>query len=189
MTEFLRLNDKQIEYVYNNFMKKDFPPDELKPLSFIKKAINENIYTCYGLFCERIITGYLFLEKLKDTDDYLVDYLAVVPEYRNKGLGSEILKLLIEKLPDAKSILVEVEDPDYAENEDDRILQTRRYGFYIRNGFKDTSLRAKCYGVPFRIIETGKNLMHTKEETEKLYRMHYKAMWPRKMYETKLFTF
>ena len=189
MTEFLSLTDEQTEFVYNNFMKTDFPPAELKPLSFIRKAVNNGIYTCYGLFCDNVFLGYLFLEKLKDSDDYLVDYLAVVSEHRNKGLGSKILMLLKKEIPNAKSILVEVEDPDHAENEDDKVLQTRRYNFYTRNGFRDTELRAECYGVPFRIIETGTNLMHTKEETERLYRMHYKAMWPKKMYETKLFTY
>ncbi len=189
MTELLILTDKQTEYVYNNYMKKDFPPDELKPLSFIRNSLKNGIYSCYGLFLDKKISGYLFLAKLKESDDYLVDYLAVVPELRNKGLGSETLKLLTEKIPDAKSIFVEVEDPDLAQNEDDKILQTRRYNFYLRNGFYDTDFRANVYGVPFRIIETGKHPAHTKEETERLYRMHYMAMWPKEMYETRLFTY
>lgn len=189
MHELIQLNEEQIEFVYNNFMKKDFPPSELKPLKILKNAAAKGIYKCFGYFENDEIKGYLFLENLKDKEDYLVDYLAVVSDYRNNGIGAQMLNLLRSILPDAESILVEVEDPDFAESEEEESLQKRRYNFYMRNGFHDTGLRAKCYGVPFRIIETGEGLMHTKAETESLYRSQYKAIWTKKMYETKLFTY
>ncbi len=188
MMDFLLLSDEQTEFVYMNYMKTDFPPSELKPLAFIRKAVDNGIYSCFGFFDDDRIVGYLFLEKLKDSDDYLIDYLAVISENRNNGFGSDMLKTFVQKYPDASSILVEVEDPDFADNNEDAELQTRRYNFYLRNGFCDTGLRAKCYGVPFRVIETGSN-RHTKDETERLYRMQYKAIWPKKMYDTKLFTY
>ena len=43
------LNKKQIETIYQERMKIDFPPSELKPLSMIYDAIERGIYECLGL--------------------------------------------------------------------------------------------------------------------------------------------
>ena len=36
---FKTLNTSEIEYIYNTFMVKDFPPDELKPLKLLLKMV------------------------------------------------------------------------------------------------------------------------------------------------------
>ncbi len=41
--------------------------------------------------------------------------------------------------------------------DDHKALQTRRIGFYKRNGCTDTGLRVKCFGVPFIILELDKS--------------------------------
>ncbi len=35
--------------VYDSYMKHDFPSDELKPLSMIKKSLDKDEYFCYGI--------------------------------------------------------------------------------------------------------------------------------------------
>ena len=77
-------------------MKIDFPPSELKPLSMIYDAIERGIYECLGLMDGTDIVGYAYL--IRKGDDYLIDYLAVCPDRRNAGLGSEMLRLLGEYL-------------------------------------------------------------------------------------------
>ena len=64
----------------------------------------------------------------------------------------------------AKSIIGEVENPEFAKSEEDRRIQTRRFEFYMRNGFRDTGVRAACFGVPYIIIEMGQGPAHTAEE-------------------------
>lgn len=46
---------------------------------------------------------------------------------------------MAEMLKSAHSLIVEVEDPEFAETEEDRILQTRRLNFYLRNGVIDAA--------------------------------------------------
>jgi len=167
------LNKKQIETIYQERMKIDFPPSELKPLSMIYDAIEQGIYECLGLMDGTDIVGYAYL--IRKEDDYLIDYLAVYPDRRNAGLGSEMIRLLREYLAEADSIIGEVENPEFAEEEADRKLQTRRYGFYMRNGFRDSGVRVTCFGVPFILIEMGKHT-HTEDEMRKLYEQHYRSV-------------
>lgn len=200
----------EIEYVYNTYMKNDFPPRELKPLEIILNAINEGIYECYGLCEEQLdesciavgdelvecfevttnIWGYAFVEKIKESSNYLIDYLAVADTHRNQGLGALIIKLLSDKLDAAESVIGEVEDPNYAENEEERSLQQRRYDFYLRNGFVDAKVNAICFGVHFKLIELigeSKRKAHNKLEIEELYKLQYKSMLPKEMYEKNVF--
>lgn len=158
----------------------DFPADELKPLAMIMAALEKGIYECLGLINNSNIEGYVFLIKLDD--DYLIDYLAIYQGVRNKGLGSKMLALLNEHLSNANSIIGEVENPDFAKDTGEQELRSRRYGFYMRNGFRDTGVTASCFGVAFIIIETGPGLIHTKEEITSLYRKHYKTLLPEKLY-------
>ena len=38
----------QIRALYRERMTRDFPPDELKPLAMIEKALARDEYVCYG---------------------------------------------------------------------------------------------------------------------------------------------
>ena len=180
------LSIEQVADIYHEHMKYDFPPDEIKPLQIIVDAINEKRYLCYGIFSDDVIVGYMFIIKLPMREDYLIDYLAVYPEYRNSGVGSCALGLISRQLLHADSIILEVEDPEYAQNDSDRVLQTRRYHFYQRNGFADTGVRAKAFGVPFVLLEIGGAHAHSSEEVAKLYRDHYKSMLPRALYDANI---
>lgn len=175
------LTENQIKAVYEQKMREDFPSDELKPLDMIMNRREKGIYECLGLFDEGELAGYVFLVRLKE--DYLIDYLATEKNRRNAGYGGELIRLLSGYLVHAKSIIGEIEDPEYAQSEADRVLRTRRLQFYLRNGFRDTGVKVTCFGVPFMIIEMGEGLVHTEAEIISLYRNHYKAMLPKHLYE------
>lgn len=181
MTTLELLTKEEIEKIYKEHMVIDFPADELKPLPMIYKAMDAGKYECYGLKDDGEICGYCFLVKLGK--DYLGDYIATYPEIRNKGLGAELVHHMAEMLKDAHSLIMEVEDPEFAETEEDRILQTRRLNFYLRNGVIDTGVKARCFGVPFKILEIVTSHPHSKEELQDLYRRHYAAVLPKEMFE------
>ncbi len=52
--------------------------------------------------------------------DYLIDYLAIYPDKRDIGFGSALIKLLSDYMAGSGNIIGEVEDPDYAKDEEDR---------------------------------------------------------------------
>ncbi len=174
--ELRLLVTNQVGKLYKEHMVFDFPKDELKPLAMILKAIDEDRYEPLGLFDGEGLIGYVFVVKLGN--DYLVDYLATFPEYRNKGKGANLLGLLDEYLKDANSIIGEVEDPLYTLDEEVAALQERRINFYKRNGCKDTGVRVECFGVKYIVLETGKGKGHSTEEVWQLYESFYRSLLP-----------
>ena len=181
MLRLEKLNKAQVENVYNERMIIDFPKDELKPLDILYRAMDNGIYEPLGLFDEDKLIGYTFL--VKNNHDYLVDYLAVYPQQRNLGSGGVMVHLLPDYLKDAENIIAEIENPEYAENEDDKLLQTRRFGFYTRNGCSDTGLRVRCFGVPFMILRWGTNENEDPHALWDLYQSFYRIMLPKDMFE------
>lgn len=167
-----RLNENQITKLYQEHMVVDFPKDELKPLNMILKSVQEGFYNCFGLFENEQIVGYTFM--VKQENSYLVDYIAIFPENRNKGVGANLLTLIDDYLGDADRIIGEVEDPAYTDDEEQKTLQTRRLGFYLRNNCYDTGLRVECFGVKFIILEAGNKKCRDKDEVWDLYSLFYK---------------
>lgn len=178
-----KLSKDQVSYIYKTYMVNDFPANELKPLSMILKGMENNVFEGLGLMSEDRedkILGYAIF--VKNGKDYLFDYLAVVDGNRNDGIGSTFLKHIAEYLKDADSVIGEVEDPDYAKNEAEKQLQERRIGFYKRNGYIDTNVKVKLYGVDFRVFELDLGRKHSEKEIKRLYKSVYKKTFPKFMY-------
>jgi len=176
-----RLDENQITKLYQEHMVVDFPKDELKPLNMILKSVQDGFYDCFGLFENEKIVGYTFMVKLENS--YLIDYIAIFPEHRNKGIGANLLTLIDDYLGDADRIIVEVEDPDYTDDEEQKTLQTRRLGFYLRNNCYDTGLRVECFDVKFIILEAGKKRCRDKDEVWDLYSIFYKKFLTEERFE------
>ena len=118
-----RLDENQITKLYQEYMVVDFPKDELKPLNMILKSVQEGFYDCFGLFENEKIVGYTFM--VKQENSYLIDYIAIFPEHRNKGVGTNLLTLIDDYLGDADRIIGEVEDPAYTDDEEQKTLQIK----------------------------------------------------------------
>ena len=176
----MTLTKDQLSDLYNDQMRKDFPPSELKPLFVMLDAVDKGIYETLGLYDGDEIVGYSCLVKLGN--DYLVDYLAVYPEKRNGGIGSILVKLLYDHIDSAGSFIIEVEDPDYARDDEDRKLRIRRMDFYLRNGCFDTGVRAKCFGVEFILLRMGNEKLE-KQKCWDTYSAIYRAILPKDMYD------
>ena len=132
------LNSEEIKNIYNKYMVKDFPPDELKPLSSMMDMLSRGIYDCYGLYEEEKLLAYAYLTVL---DDFiLVDYLAVVPELRGSGIGSKLLCEL-------KNII-----RDFATDPQDKTTKIRRIDFYKRSGFVLSGVLSRLFDVEYVIL-------------------------------------
>jgi len=170
------LDSKEISKLYQEHMIVDFPKDELKPLNMILKSVEEGFYDCFGLYDEEEMVGYTFMVKLDNS--YLIDYIAIFPECRNKGIGANLLSIIDEHLKNAERIFGEVEDPVYTEDESQNALQKRRLNFYLRNNCRDTGLRVDCFGVKYIILEAGKSHFENKDEAWNLYEKFYRCFLP-----------
>ena len=172
------LTQEQVKTIYNNHMVNDFPASELKPLSMILKGMEKKIFECLGYVDEESGEILAYAVFVKNGNDYLFDYLAVISDSRNSGIGSSFLKQIAEHYKHADSVIGEVEDPVFAKDDKEKNLQERRIGFYKRNGYIDTNVRVKLFGVDFKVFEMNLGRKHSEEEIKQLHKSHYKKILP-----------
>ena len=172
------LDKKQIIDIYNTRMVNDFPRDELRPLKMITKPYERGIYTCYGLKDDEgdDLLGYAFF--VKSGNHFLFDYLAISDDKRDTGLGTIFLGLLREELSSCDSVIGEVEDPDCDDDVVSKENKNRRLSFYLRNGYIDTGVRVKLFGVDYIVLEMDLGKNNDKDTITNLYLSHYRKMLP-----------
>lgn len=150
--ELRQLETKEMQYIYNTYMKTDFPADELKPLSAMVNMMERGHYRPYGLYEGEELRGYAYLVLTKEQGVALIDYLAVLSQYRGGGYGSRLIEELRNAHACWQGLILEVENPEYAADEAELAMQKRRIHFYQKNGVELSELKVKIYGVPYQIM-------------------------------------
>ena len=176
------LSLEQVRGLYAQRLKRDFPPDELKPLSRIERALARGEYACYGAFEGESILAYAFFVLLGRRA--LFDYYAVDAALRDRGIGSRFIRALIEgPLADMDCVLLEVDDPDSAPSPEEAGVRRRRLAFYLQNGLVETGVRATVYGVDYLILSLPVGNRPDPEQTRRVYAELYRAILPPRLYE------
>jgi len=139
--------ETQLKAVYKRDLKASFPPAELKPLREMLRELRRGEYRPWCLFDGDEIVGEAFVWA-HVPGFCLFDYLCVTPARRNDGLGSALVRMLVEK--ERGSVLfAESEIPAYAR---DAAMAERRLGFYRRNGAYQAGYDACVFGVPYHTL-------------------------------------
>ncbi|MGM9551489.1 MAG: GNAT family N-acetyltransferase [Clostridia bacterium] len=141
---------KEIEHIYETFMKKDFPPLELKPLGAIIHSVKRGWYNVFIAYDENEIKGYACIADCGNSIGFL-DYFAIVKECRGTGVGTEFFKEL-DKLTNFDCILLETESIESAKNDEEDFIRKRRIAFYKRSGCIDTGCMYNVFGVEYNIL-------------------------------------
>ena len=176
------LTAEQVRDLYARRLTRDFPPDELKPLSRIEQAMTRGEYVCYGAVEGGAILAYAFFVLLGRLA--LFDYYAVDEPLRDRGIGSRFMRALIEgPLADMDCVLLEVDDPDGAEALGEVALRRRRLVFYLKNGLVETGVKATVYGVDFDILTLPVRERPSADGVRRMYARLYRAILPPPLYE------
>ena len=156
----------------------------------IERAIARGEYICYGAMAREDILAYAYFVKLKEQGApyALFDYYAVKKEVRDQGVGSRFLQALIRgPLKNMRCVLLEVDDPAFADSDGEAEIRNRRLGFYLRNGLRDTQVTATVFGVRFKILALPVGDALTAEEVRQKYAALYRALQPPRLFEAKVF--
>ncbi len=152
-----KLTLSQAGEIYKEYLKKDFPPAEVKPFLVIKQAWRKKNYHAYGFYERRgeeeSLCAYAFF--LADQEDgiLLLDYFAVCRQLRGLGYGSRALALLKQECADWNAILIEVEDDELPGLEEEtRQIRKRRIAFYTDADCLMTTTRSRLWGVDYRMM-------------------------------------
>ena len=180
--ELRKLTDKQIRIIYQERIRRDFSPEEIKPLSRIRKAMAEGHYACYGAFEGEQITAYAFL--VINHECAMIDYLAVREDLRGKGTGSRFLQLMMTGLMQPfHCVLLESEDPDFATEEAEANTMRNRLRFYLRNGLIETGVVSTVWYVHYRILVLPVGEIPSAESVKEIYSGIYRMLLPRMVYQ------
>lgn len=174
-----QLSSEDVEIIYNEHMVVDFPLEELKPIDMIQKLIKRKIYKCYGLYDSEELLAYAFFTNSKSY--LLLDYYAVCSKFRNKGIGSKFLTILKENCKNYSGIIVEVEDIEFADTEEEKIIRKRRIDFYKKNGAKMTSVLCELFNVNYSVMCLCNIKLEDSVICEELKNI-YKSMIPSELY-------
>lgn len=190
---------KQLSYeetaeIYNEWLGKHFPADEIKPLKNIARMWNAGNYSALALYDRECfentdalkgLVGYAFFVNSPLADMVLLDYYAIIGAYRNQGMGSLFLRKMKDSLHGVRGIIIETEDVGRANSEEELRIRKRRDRFYVSNGAVETGIRTSVYGVPYAIWSLASK-DEVISETESLHAVEgiYKTMFPPKLWGT-----
>lgn len=147
-----KLTDRELLDVYTTYSPLYFPSEELKPLQTVEWLLSKEIYHAYGFYDKDQLLAYACLIQAKGQSVVLLDYYAVLEQYRSSGIGGIFLQKLAERLSDKEGLYIESEDPAFAHDSADCELRKRRIAFYERNGALRTGLLSQLFGVDYTIL-------------------------------------
>ncbi len=175
MLTIKKIELSECETLYQQMMN-DFPPSELIPYSNVRNNIKNGIFDAMYLTEDGINLAYAILTALDDIEYVIGNYLAVDISSRDKGIGSEFLKKIIEKYH-GKIIVIEVEDPQGAATKDEKKMRERRICFYNSAGFRLVpTKRANILGVEMQIMaNTDKKISNIREIINTIYSLSLEA--------------
>ena len=131
---------------YYTVMEIDFDEKELLGKQTMQKGLAEGsldmwvayedesgIDIAYAVVLPKCVYGYA-----------IIKYLGVFPWYRNKGVGTDVMRLLLAEYKDTTGLIAEI--PVFEENDDEQI--TRLRNFFKRFGFEEVKADYRIGGAP-----------------------------------------
>lgn len=141
-----------------------FPKEERKPLELIQSSYEKGYTKIIEILYENKITGFMLLNSLKNKGYAILDYLAILPQYRNNKIGTRALKILQEQEKENSGIFVEIEKVGLGRDIGENLLREKRKNFYEKLGFKKLNFDLLLFDVVytpylFSNIEDNENVI------------------------------
>jgi len=174
------LSPLSIIRLYHRELRRDFPPAERRPLTSMLLLRKKGLYQVFAMVeASGKTAGYAAVAKGQN-GALLLDYLAVSAGRRGKGEGGQLLSLLEKQLKGAP-LLVEAEDPNTAPSAPEREIRLRRIRFYLKNGFEETPVRCRVFGVHYQIL-----LLHSQDCPQRALEGIYHTLFPDRVYRRQI---
>lgn len=143
-----------------------FPREERRPMKVLDRLSAKNKLQVKIIFLDNKPIGLVVFSLFEDI--LWIDYLAIDPRIRSKGLGKKVLDYFKENYADYR-IFVEVETPDLDTDPDDE--KNKRVKFYEKNGFSPCHVRARVFGCDFSLYSINGRVSYEEYEntTKEIY--------------------
>ena len=147
-----RLRPDQIE-TYSTLYEASFPPSERKDLDYMLSGPNAQAYDVLVISTpDHAVAGMVIL--VTHGDLCMLDYFAISPDLRGRGIGTAVLPLIKEVCRGRFFLEIETPAPDCdprdaCENQEQRV---RRKAFYLSAGLVETGVHAFIYGNDMELL-------------------------------------
>ena len=179
--QLIQLNEKQICDLYESALRRDFPPSELKSLSAILNMFSRGMYDVLGAYEGDVLVAYALLYKPSGGRMLLLDYLAVLPQYRGRRIGTRLLTYLRSYYASSADVLmIECERPKAAPDEQEA---RKRIRFYTFAGARLTSVRIWLFDVEYSILVLPCTTQIPELDWAQQMLSIYQQMLPQELYE------
>ncbi|MEY8309056.1 GNAT family N-acetyltransferase [Erysipelotrichaceae bacterium 51-3] len=138
-----RRSNSEYEEVYQLYHDA-FPDSERKPMEMVLQSVQKGRMEAYSAFDHNEFAGLLFLVNGQQAD--ILDYLAVNPKLRDRGIGSRLLSWLKDHR--SKPFIIEIESTFTASDQ----IPARRKAFYLRNNMIDCNQEIQLFGVEMELL-------------------------------------
>lgn len=138
------MEDIKLKYIDMDKFKKEvysyyldiFPEDERKSLELIQSAYEKQYTNIIEIIHKNEIVGFMLLNRIKDKGYAVLDYLAILQQYRNSGFGTRALQILLEQESENSGIFIEIEKVGLGKDKEENLIREKRRNFYEKLGFK-----------------------------------------------------
>lgn len=162
-------------YEVKRLYEQSFPAEERKDFSLLLEKQKKGVLEILSVMGEE--EEFLGLAITISWEDMtLLDYFAVCPDVRGKGIGSRAFALLKDRYRD-RIFLLEVENPGKAAK--NSLQRIRRKEFYLRNGMIQIPFLVEIAGVEMEVLTEAPDL--TFEKYRRIYEMGYQPEINRKL--------
>ncbi len=126
-----------------------FPEDERKPLELLQSSYERHYTKIIEILYKNEIVGFMVLNRVKDKGYAVLDYLAILPQYRNNKLGTKALQMLLEQERENSGIFIEIEKVGLGKDAEENLLRANRKNFYEKLGFKELNFDLFLFDVVY----------------------------------------
>ena len=160
------LNVEQAQSIYRSQMVRDFPESELKPFASVQGMMTRGLYEPLAFYDEAgALMAYAWQAVLPQCRNVLLDYFAVLPQYRGSGVGTAVLKeLAAYYAPRKQSLIIECEHPN------------------LRAGAHAAAMESRLFGVRYQIYSLPAGGLAKDEEIHRDLQELYRTMVPEPYY-------
>ena len=126
---------------------RSFPRAERKPFGVILRCWRRGRTHVYRILRDGQFAG--LITTVNSPDLILLDYFAVKPRFRGRGIGSGALELVRERY-EGKGVFVEIESTEEPSRDWDR--RERRKQFYLSGDMIPLGVSARVFGVRMELL-------------------------------------
>ena len=146
-----KANLEEAKLIYREHMEFDFPDDEIPDNNRYVKLTKENIHNVYLYKMENKNVAYFITAE--NNNSILITHLAVMKEFRSKGIGKIFLEEIKKFFEDKNMLIVEVESEVRANNDEELNIIKRRKNYYLKADFmKCENMNYVLWGVKYDIL-------------------------------------